>query len=85
MGFVTANIGSAVDLDLHEKPLHRIGSMVSKPCRIESIWIFFVQFFSRFPFRINSLSVQNYCWGYYMALRHLKLDLMVYVESDLHV
>ncbi len=49
---VTANIGSAVDSDLHEKPLHRIGStVVSIPCRIESM-IFFSSI-------IFLLSIQN--------------------------
>jgi hypothetical protein len=77
-----------VDLDLHEKPLSRIGSMMSNHDRIKSMCVFFRSIFFVLhsesilcPFKITAA---NITWCY---LHHLKLDLhMVYdVESDFHV
>ncbi len=61
-------------MDLHEKPLHRIRSIWCRNHLESNLYVFFsVHFF--FLFRINSLSVKNYCCQYYMTLSCLKLDL----------
>jgi hypothetical protein len=76
LGSVIAKIGIFVDSDLHEKSSHRIGSIRCKNPVELNVYVFVsVQFFVCFLFRINSLSIQNYCCQYYMALCHLKLDL----------
>ncbi len=72
---ITANIESVIDSDLHEKLSHRFGSIWCQNHVESNLNGFFCSIFFCFLFRINSLSVQNYCWQYYMTLRHLKLDL----------
>ena len=49
---VTANIGSAIDSDLHEKPLHRIGSIWCRNHVESNLYVFFL-------FNFFSFSVQN--------------------------
>jgi hypothetical protein len=61
-GSVTANIGSAIDPIQDEKAVHRIRSIW---CRfhVELKLYGFVPFILFcFPFRMNSLSIHNYCY-----------------------
>jgi hypothetical protein len=75
-GVATANIGSAVDLDLHEKLLHRIGSIWCQNHVELNLYMFFsVQFF--FVFHSESIfcpfknTAANITWRYC----HLLLNL----------
>jgi hypothetical protein len=66
---VAANIGSAIDSDLHEKPLHRIGSIWCRNHVESNLYVFFsVQFFFGFhsesilcPFKITAADIT---WRY---------------------
>ncbi len=80
----TLSVAETLLACLNEKQLHRIGSMVLIACRAESIWFFSIHFFC-FPIRINSLSIQNYCCWYYMALPSSKIGSTWCIELDLHV
>jgi hypothetical protein len=66
---VTYSLPLFVDLDQHEKLLHRIRSILCQNHVELNLYVFVsVHLFFRFPFRINFLSVQKYCCRYYMAL-----------------
>jgi hypothetical protein len=67
-GSVAANIGSAVDLDLHEKPLHRIGSIWCQNHVESNLYVFFFVHFFVFhsesilcPFKITAADIT---WRY---------------------
>jgi hypothetical protein len=65
-GSVAANIGSAVDLDLHVKPLHRIGSIWCQNHVELNLCVFFcsIFFFSESilcPFKITAAGIT---WRY---------------------
>jgi hypothetical protein len=70
---VTANIGSALDLDLHEKPLHRIGSIWCPNHVVSNLYGFYlfnVFFFFRSesilcPFKITAVDIT---WHYVSKL-----------------
>jgi hypothetical protein len=67
-GSVTANIGSAIDFDLHEKPLHRMGSIWYQNHIELNLYVFFL--FNFFIFRSESIvcpfkiTAANIAWHY---------------------
>ncbi len=76
-GSVTAKIGFSVDLDPHEKLLHRIGP-ISCQNHVESILYVFVSIhFFCFPFRMNFCPFKKTVSD--ITLRHCHL------KSDLHI
>ncbi len=72
--YVTAKIGFSIDSDLHEKLLHRIGSIQCQNHVESNSYVFVsVKLFFCFPFRMIFLSVQKYCVQYYMAALSSKI------------